>query len=236
MAIFVIGDLHLSFQEYKPMSIFGTNWEKHEEKIRKDWMQKVTQNDLVVLPGDFSWAMHLKDTQKDFAYLNTLPGKKLLLKGNHDYWWTTVTNMKKFLEENQFSNIDFLYNNAYEFDNKILVGTRGWVQSEEEEDKKILKREALRLEMSIKDGIQKGGTAEKIIAFMHYPPVIATKDGQKQENTLFEVLKKYQIKNCYYGHLHAQAIRDAVQGNYKGINLKLVSADGLDFKLLPVLD
>lgn len=124
MAIYVIGDLHLSFQENKPMSIFGENWKKHEEKIKQDWIEKVKEQDIVVLPGDFSWSMHLKDTIKDFEYLSKLPGKKILLKGNHDYWWTTVTNMRNFLEENNFSNIDFLYNNAYEFEDKILVGIK----------------------------------------------------------------------------------------------------------------
>lgn len=230
MAIYVIGDLHLSFQENKPMSIFGENWEKHEEKIKQDWIKKVKEQDIVVLPGDFSWSMHLKDTIKDFEYLSNLPGKKILLKGNHDYWWTTVTNMKNFLEENRFSNIEFLYNNAYEFEDKILVGTRGWMQTEEDDDIRLMKREALRLELSIQDGIQKYGDKEKI-AFLHYPPVIRTREGKKQETPLFEILQKYEIKKCYYGHLHAHAIYEAVQGEYKGISLKLVSADALDFKL-----
>ena len=126
MSIYTIGDLHLSFKENKPMSIFGDNWEGHEEKIKKNWIENVKEDDLVVLPGDFSWSMYLKDTDKDFEYLNDLPGKKLLLKGNHDYWWTTITSMRKFLEQNEFKNIDFIYNNAYEFENCIIAGTRGW--------------------------------------------------------------------------------------------------------------
>ena len=124
--IYTIGDLHLSFKENKPMSIFGENWYRHDEKIKNDWISKVTEKDLVILLGDFSWAMYLKDTDEDFKYLNNLPGKKLLLKGNHDYWWNTVTKMKEFLKENNFSNIEFLYNSAYEFEGKVIVGTRGW--------------------------------------------------------------------------------------------------------------
>ena len=108
MAIYVIADLHLSFSQDKPMSIFGESWEGHSDKIKNNWISKVKQEDTVVLPGDFSWSMHLKDTYKDFEYLNMLPGKKLLLKGNHDYWWTTITSMKKFLEDNKFENIDFI--------------------------------------------------------------------------------------------------------------------------------
>ena len=107
MAIYTIGDLHLSFHENKPMSIFGDNWKGHEEKIKKDWIQKVKETDLVILPGDFSWSTYLNDTKEDFEYLNSLPGKKLLLKGNHDYWWTTITSMRNFLKENKFDNIDF---------------------------------------------------------------------------------------------------------------------------------
>ena len=110
MSIFVIGDLHLSFHENKPMSIFGDNWEGHEEKIKKDWIAKVKEEDLVILPGDFSWSTYLKDTYEDFTYLNSLPGKKILLKGNHDYWWTTLKSMRKYLQENEFKNIYFLYN------------------------------------------------------------------------------------------------------------------------------
>ncbi len=157
MAIYTIGDLHLSFHENKPMSIFGENWEGHEEKIKKDWTKKVQENDLVVIPGDFSWSTYLKDTVQDFDYLNKLPGKKLLLKGNHDYWWTTVTSMKNFLQENHFENIDFLYNNSYEYENYIICGTRGWSSTEDGEDRKLLKREAIRLELSLQDGIKNYG-------------------------------------------------------------------------------
>ena len=153
----------MSFHEKKPMSIFGENWRNHEEKIKKDWQEKVKENDLVILPGDFSWSMYLKDTLEDFAYLNSLPGKKLLLKGNHDYWWTTLSSMRKFLEENNFKNIDFIYNNSYEYEGKIIVGSRGWAQGEDEESKKILKREAIRLELSIKDGIERFGEDKCII-------------------------------------------------------------------------
>ena len=126
MAIYTISDLHLSFGENKPMDVFGINWENHTEKIKENWINTVKENDLVILPGDFSWAMHLKDTYMDFEYLNSLPGKKILLKGNHDYWWTSLKKMKEYLEKNNFSNIDFLYNNSFEFENRIIVGTRGW--------------------------------------------------------------------------------------------------------------
>ena len=155
MSIFVIADLHLSFKNPKPMDIFGDNWENHAEKVKEDWNKKVTENDVVVLPGDFSWETYLKDTIQDFTYLNNLPGKKILLKGNHDYWWTTITSMRKFLQENQFTNIDFLFNNSYEFENKILCGTRGWSENEEEDNQKIINRELGRLELSLQDGIKK---------------------------------------------------------------------------------
>ena len=134
MSIFVIADLHLSFGVNKPMDIFGSNWEKHEEKIANSWKEKVKENDLVILPGDFSWAMRLEDTQKDFEYLNNLPGKKILLKGNHDYWWTTLNKMRKFIKENKFENIDFIQNNYYEFENKIITGVHGWIIGGKEED------------------------------------------------------------------------------------------------------
>lgn len=260
MSIYVIGDLHLSFNEDKPMSIFGENWEGHEEKIKKDWLEKVKPDDIVVLPGDFSWSTYLNDTYEDFSYLNKLPGKKILLKGNHDYWWTTITSMKNYLRENNFQNIDFLYNNSYEYENLILVGTRGWSLTEEDEDKKLLKREALRLELSIKDGIEKyinenkntkkckaevceseiinrkekSKVEKEIIAFMHYPPISLANIVHNETNDFIKILQKYNIKKCYYGHLHSTSIKEAIQGEHFGIDFKLVSCDGLDFKLLKV--
>ena len=120
MAIYTIGDLHLSFKNSKPMNIFGNNWERHEEKIKQDWLSKVKPEDTVIHPGDFSWAMNLKDTLPDFEYLNSLPGKKIMIKGNHEYWWTTVSNMKNFLNQNGFINIDFLQNNSIKVENKII--------------------------------------------------------------------------------------------------------------------
>lgn len=234
MSIYVIGDLHLSFKENKPMDIFGDNWENHEEKIKDSWIKQVKDEDLVILPGDFSWAMYLKDTDEDFKYINNLPGKKLLLKGNHDYWWVTVTSMRNFLKENNFENIDFLYNNSYEFENCIIVGTRGWNIADEAENKKMIKREAIRLELSIQDGLNRFGNEKEIIAFMHYPPINHANIETNEPNEFIQILQKYNIKTCYYGHLHGQAISEAVEGKYFGIDFKLVSADGLDFKLMKV--
>lgn len=233
MSIYVIGDLHLSFSQSKPMDIFGKNWEKHEEKIKQNWNEKVKNEDTVVLPGDFSWATYLEDTYLDFKYLNELPGKKILLKGNHDYWWTTITSMKKYLEENNFKNIEFLYNNSIECENKIFIGTRGWSFQETENSKKMINRENQRLELSIKDAINKN-TNKEIIAFMHYPPIINKQLLVNTHLEFYKTLKKYNIKTCYYGHLHGKSHKDAVIGDIGGIDFYLVSADYLNFKLLKI--
>lgn len=249
MSIYVIGDLHLSFSEDKPMDIFGDNWKGHEEKIKKDWMEKVTDNDTVILPGDFSWSMKLEDTEKDFEYISSLPGKKLLLKGNHDYWWNTVTKMRKFLKEKEFHNIDFIYNQGYVLENYIIAGTRGWNSLEEGQDEKVFNRELMRLETSIKDGLEKAGMGsnleqndsmemseipKELIVFMHYPPISNSKIFNKEEALFVEIMKKYNVKKCFYGHLHGASIKDAFEGIYEGIEFKLVSADGLNFKLYKI--
>ena len=133
MSIYAISDLHLSFNTDKPMNIFG--WDDYENRIAEDWNKKVSDEDLVLLPGDFSWELRLQNTYKDFEYLSNLPGKKLLLKGNHDYWWTTLKSMRDYLKQNNYNNIDFIYNNSYEYENKIIAGTRGWnIATETEED------------------------------------------------------------------------------------------------------
>ena len=230
MAIYVIADLHLSFSQDKPMSIFGENWEGHSEKIKNNWISKVKPEDTVVLPGDFSWAKYLQDTYKDFEYLNSLPGKKLLLKGNHDYWWTTVTNMRNFLEENKFKNIDFIYNNSYLVENKILTGTRGWNLLDTENSSKMIKRESIRLQLAIEDGIKKYGDDKEIIVFMHYPPISNT----NKKSDFLKILKQYDIKRCYYGHLHGKSHQDAVEGIVDGIEFKLISADYLNFDVIKV--
>lgn len=230
MAIYTIADLHLSFSEEKPMSIFGENWKEHSKKIKENWINKVKPEDTIVLPGDFSWSMYLEDTYKDFEYLNSLPGKKLLLKGNHDYWWTTLTNMRKYLKENNFENIDFIYNNSYLVENKILTGTRGWNLLESENSNKMINRESIRLKLSIEDGIQKYGEDKEIIVFMHYPPITQS----NKDSEFIKIIKQYNIKYCYYGHLHGKSHQDAIEGEIQGINFKLVSADYLNFDLIKI--
>jgi len=166
--------------------------------------------------------------------LKKLPGKKLLLKGNHDYWWTTVTSMRKFLQENNLTSIDFIYNTAYEYENFILAGTRGWGQNEEE-DKKILNREVARLELSLQEAEKlKKEQGKEIIVFLHYPPITYSNIEKDEMSEFVKVMKNYSVKRCYYGHLHSLSIKDAIEGQYFGINFKLVSADGLDFKLLKI--
>ena len=239
MSIYTIGDLHLSFHENKPMGIFGENWNNHEEKIKNNWIKTVKKNDLVVLPGDFSWSTYLKDTYEDFKFLDSLPGKKILLKGNHDYWWTTVTSMKNFLKENNFGSIDFVYNSAYEFENLVIAGTRGWSKLEEGDNQKLISREAARLELSIKQALKLNENSnnienKEIVVFMHYPPITKENKFNNETNEFIQIMEKYNIKRCYYAHLHGLAINDAVEGCYWGIDFKLVSADGLDFKLLKI--
>lgn len=234
MSIYAIGDLHLSFSVDKPMDIFGYNWENHAEKIKSNWIQKVKEDDTVILPGDFSWATYLEETYKDFEFLNSLPGKKFLSKGNHDYWWTTVTSMKKFLFENNFKNIDFLYNNAFLVEDKIITGTRGWINTwKSEENYKILKRENDRLKLSIETGIKNFGNNKEIISFIHYPPFYK-ENNVPEEIDFIKTLNKYKIKKCYYAHLHADSHKEAIEGKVNDIEFKLVSSDYLEFDLIKI--
>jgi predicted phosphohydrolase len=230
MAIYTISDLHLSLGMNKPMDIFGDNWENHDKKIRSNWIKKVKEEDLILLPGDFSWAMYIQDAKKDFEYLNELPGTKLLLKGNHDYWWESLKRMREFLKENNFSNIDFIYNNSYIWENKIIVGTRGWSEQEENPEK-IIRRENLRLELSIQDGIKKFGDDKEIIVCMHYPPF---NGYESPELNFIETMKKYNIKICIYGHIHGEVGKEAKKGNIDGIKFVMASSDQTNFDLIKI--
>ncbi len=232
MAIYAIADLHLSFSEDKPMDIFGDNWENHAEKIKENWIKQVKEEDYVILPGDFSWEMYLNNTKLDFQYLNSLPGTKILLKGNHDYWWTTLTKMNEFIKENGFKNIYFLYNNSYLVEDKIIVGTRGWNILDTENDSKMIKRENARLELSIQDGLEKYGSDKEIIVFMHYPPINKSDLMGGEKTEFVKTFQKYNIHRCFYGHLHGLSHKEAIEGLVNGIEYKLISADYLNFNLI----
>ncbi len=178
--------------------------------------------------------MNLEDAYLDFKYLNELPGKKLLLKGNHDYWWTTITKMRNYLEENKFDTIDFIYNNSYCYENYIITGTRGWTLNDLEGTGKILNRELIRLELSLQEGVTKFGNNKEIIVFMHYPPITNSSLLNKLELKFVQMMKKYNVSKCMYGHLHGRSHKEAIEGNIEGIEFKLISGDYLDFKLMKI--
>ncbi len=230
MSIFAIADLHLSLGIGKPMDIFGDNWINHEEKIKKNWLEKVKEDDLVLIPGDFSWAMYLEESLEDFKFINNLPGKKLLLKGNHDYWWNTLTKIRKFLDENNIKNIDFLHNNSYLFEDKIIAGTRGWSEQEEQAEK-IIKRENYRLKLSLQDGVQKYGKDKEIIVCMHYPPFNSYNDT---ELDFIKTMKAFNVTQCVYGHIHGESHKEAKQGLIDNIKIQMVSSDYLNFDLAKI--
>ena len=233
MSLYTISDLHLSLGEAKKSMEVFPGWENYVENLEKNWISTVSEDDSVVICGDISWAMNLEEAVKDFGFLNYLPGEKIILKGNHDYWWNTVTSMKKFLYENNIQNIDFLYNNSFEVEGKIICGTRGWSLSIEDtvQDQKIIDREVNRLNLSIEDAISKYGTDKEIIAILHYPPITQSNIVKNETTPFIQMLREYGIKKCYYGHLHGLSIKDAVNGNVSEIELHLISADGVDFKL-----
>lgn len=220
MAIFTIGDLHLSLGAKKPMDIFP-GWNGYLERLEESWKKLIKQEDTVVLAGDISWAMKLEDTKKDFAFLQQLPGQKILLKGNHDYWWTTAKKMERFFEENGFDTLQLLHNNSYYVEGVSLCGTRSWMfDVGEPQDEKVMNRELGRLRTSLQAAV-----SEEKIVFLHYPPIYPNANAQQ----VIDVLKEYNVKKCYYGHLHGAAIRFAVQGKVDEIEYKLISADGLSF-------
>ena len=226
MAIYAIADTHLSGSVPKSMEKFGRRWTGYADKLERRWRALVTDADTVVIPGDVSWAMTLPEATADLRFLASLPGKKLIGKGNHDFWWSTVTKMQKFLEQNAIHGIEFLYNNAYDAGFAILCGTRGWPFEEDFADphnEKIFKRELLRLEASLKLGA--AADPEEILCFLHYPPLYASyRCGE-----IIELLHKYGVKRCIYGHLHGKSLSHAVTGEQEGIEWKLVSGDFVDF-------
>lgn len=223
MALFVIADLHLSFGTDKPMDVFK-GWSNYTERLEENWNKKVKSEDTVVIAGDISWAMRLEDTLQDFSFLHALPGKKLLLKGNHDYWWSTKNKIDGFFAEHGFSDLQILHNSACRIGDLTVCGTRGWLyNAETAEDLKIVSREAGRLSESLRQGASLGG---KLVAFLHYPPVY---DGMLCTQ-LLEVLKQYQVCDCYFGHIHGQyAAQKAMVGEYEGIRMHLISCDYINF-------
>jgi len=222
LALYTIGDLHLSLGVNKPMDIFA-GWEDYIEKILKNWNETVGDDDVTVIPGDISWSMSLEEARADFEFLNSLKGRKILLKGNHDYWWNTLAKMRKFLCENGFSSIDILHNNYYRYSSCGICATRGWInETEESSDAKVLARESARLETSVASAVADG---YEPIVFLHYPPVFLS----ARNDEIFKVLRKYKIKKCYYGHMHGASHKNAVTGLFDGIHFELVSSDFIKF-------
>lgn len=228
MALYAIGDLHLSLGTDKPMDIFGGAWVGYMEKLREG-MSVIKEEDTTVLLGDLSWALGLDSAKEDFAWIDQIPGKKIILKGNHDYWWSTAAKFYKFCQEQGFSNQLILNNNHYEYDGFAICGTRGWFFEEErssDHDGKVFRRELMRLEASLKSA----GDLPKIV-FLHYPPRYRGYECTE----ILELLKKYEVRQCFYGHLHGASHGLAMEGLWDGVEFRLVSADRLNFRPFKVI-
>ncbi|MGM9520151.1 MAG: metallophosphoesterase [Phascolarctobacterium sp.] len=230
MNIYAIGDLHLSGEPpAKPMEIFGEHWLGHKEKIKNNWLATVADEDVVIICGDISWAMGVKNAAEDLAWLAQLPGRKLLLRGNHDYWWSSLAKMQQLYGE----HFEFIQNDCTMVENIAICGTRGWVLPSAENftagDEKIYKREALRLELSLEAACKHNPAA--IIVAMHYPPLFAA-----DEHTLFtDLMEKYHVNHCVYGHIHGENHVLTFESEREGVNYKLVSCDTQGFALTRIL-
>lgn len=220
MNIFAIADLHLSLGSDKPMDVFS-GWDGYVEKLKDHWCSKVNEADIVVIAGDVSWGMSLEESLTDFEFIHSLPGQKYILKGNHDYWWTTAKKMNSFFEQHGLTSLHILHNNCVVCGGLALCGTRGWIfENGQPQDQKIVAREAQRLETSLKAA----GDREKIV-FLHYPPIYM----KEMSVEIMEVLHHYQVKTCYYGHIHGGGRRFALNGTYMDIQFQLISCDQVDF-------
>ncbi|MGI5970737.1 MAG: metallophosphoesterase [Oscillospiraceae bacterium] len=225
MGLYAIGDLHLSLSVPKPMDVFGPLWENYVERIKQGF-SSLGPDDVTVLCGDSSWGMNLEEARQDLLFIDSLPGKKLILKGNHDYWWTTAAKMRAFFAANGIETIEILHNNCHFYGDYGVCGTRGWFLEESPEDTKVLNRELIRLRASL------GAAGEKEkLCFLHYPPKY---EGYECPE-IIGIMREFGVKRCFYGHLHGNSHRLARRGEYDGIDYTLVSADFLRFKPYQVL-
>lgn len=226
MALYAIGDLHLSLGAPKPMDVFGGAWVGYMDKLREG-LSVIKPEDTTVLLGDLSWALDMEGAAADFAFINAIPGRKIILKGNHDYWWTTATKFYKFCAENGFENMFILNNNCHFYEETALCGTRGWFFEEDaaagSHNDKIFKRELIRLETSLK-----AAGEHEIYCFLHYPPRYRGYECPE----ILELLKRYRATLCCYGHLHGDSHKLAVEGLYDGVDFRLCAADFLKFRPL----
>lgn len=226
MALYTLADLHLACGADKPMDVFGGRWEGYMEKLELT-LSVLQPNDTIVIPGDFCWALDLEQAQADFAFINRFPGRKLFVKGNHDYWWNTASKFNKFCGENDFQDMYLLHNTCFFYGDIALCGTRGWFYEEEQEgshDEKVFRRELIRLETSLK-----AAGDRKKYCFLHYPPRYR---GYTCDE-IIALLQKYEVDVCCYGHLHGDSHKLALEGNYQGVDYRLVACDYVNFK--PIL-
>ncbi len=235
MSVFAISDLHLSTHDKtnKSMEIFGSRWADYMQRLKSNWEKLVGENDTVIIPGDISWALSIEEAESDLKFIDSLPGKKILGKGNHDFWWCTMKKHAEFFEKHEIKTISFLFNNAYEIENYIIAGTRGWYSDEDNQlsqnkadFEKVINRENQRLELSLKaaESLKEKNPEKEILVFMHFPPYW----NEKESEGIFEILKKYGIKKLFYGHIHGNYSMEP-KVLHKEIELEIISADYLKF-------
>ena len=234
MSVFAIADLHLdTVTNEKSMEVFGNRWQGYITKIKNNWSRLVNPEDTVIIAGDISWALTLEQSLNDLKWIDSLPGKKLIMKGNHDFWWSTASKMDKFFLQNEISTIELLYNNAKEIENYIIAGSRGWfvdksiqpTKSVNADHEKIINREVIRLRLSLEEAkkLQKD-SGKEIIAFFHFPPIW----NEFECPEILNVLNEYNVKRCYFGHIHGCYTCESTL-KWQDIEFRMISADFLDF-------
>ncbi|MCT8975835.1 metallophosphoesterase [Clostridium sp. CX1] len=228
MALFAISDLHLDLTGDKPMDIFGDRWLNHDEKIKNNWLNKITDEDTVLVAGDISWSMKMEDGMRDLEWIHNLPGRKIMVKGNHDYWWTSISKLN-----NLYDDMDFIQNNSFNYEDYAICGTRGWIcpggDNFSEHDEKIYERELNRLRLSLDSAVKKG--FKKFIIMIHYPPV----NEKLLESGFVDIFKEYNVEKVIYGHLHGPSLAKALNGELNGIEYIITSGDYINFDPIKIL-
>ena len=229
MALYAIADLHLASSGDKPMDIFGDKWKDHHEKIRENWLEKIEHGDTVLVAADISWSMNIEDGKKDLDFIHKLPGRKILIRGNHDYWWTSINKLNSM-----FDDMDFIQNNFFIYENYAICGSRGWIlknnQKFDSHDKKIYDRELIRLRLSLDSAVNAGYS--KLIVMIHYPPIVPN----QLDNEFTQLFEEYGVEKVIYGHLHSWGLANVFEGNHNGVEYILTSCDYIYFDPIKIMD